>query len=538
MKFALWLLLILTVVLFRVQPVAAALEQVYSFNIRAEPETIDPALATGMPEYDMMFALFEGLTNRHAKTLEPIPGVAKRWDISKDGRRYTFHIRNNARWSNGDAVTAQDFVYSWRRSLEPKTGAIYAYMLYHIRGAKAYNSGKIKDFNKVGIKARSSHILEVELINPTPYFLFLCSYYVYFPVHRRTVEKHGDKWTRVENIVTNGAFTLKEWRQADRIVMEKFSGYWDAKRVRLQRIHAYPIENKETGLNYYKTNKIHWTGHGHLPEARIERLKKRPDYHQPVWLSTYYYRVNVTRPPLNNLDVRKALYLAIDRDLIVQKVTKTGEQPAFSFTPKMRGYQPPRGPVFNPKKAAEHLSKAGYCAPGFNKKGCKPFPKLEVHYNTNERHKLVLLAIQQMWKQHLGIEGVSLLNREWKVYLKEQRAIDYAVSRSTWIADYPDPTTFIEMFVTDGGHNQTGWSNRKYDQLVEAAYAEVDAKKRQQLLIDAETILLAELPILPIYHLTSPFLLSPCVGGFYENYLDIHPYTDMYIKPECLKEKK
>ncbi len=509
----------------------SALEQVFAFNNLAEPESLDHALTYGVPEFNITIGLFEGLVIMHPKTLEPLPGVAARWDISKDGRTYTFYIRDNARWSNGDPVTAQDFVYSYRRVLEPATAAPYAHHMHYIVGGKDYNSGKLKDFNRVGIKALSARVLEIRLNHPAPYFANLLTQFPYFPVHKKTVENYGNRWTRPEHMVSNGAFRLKEWRQQDRIVMERSPKYWDAANVRLQRVVVYPIENKETGLNLYKKGKIHWTGTSHLPEPRIPELKKRADYHAPIWLGTYFFRFNVTRPPFDNLDVRKAFTLAVDRQLIVDKVTQTGEVPAHSLTPlTMPNYKIPKGPTFDAKRAAEHLSRAGYCAPGYRKKGCKPFPKTEALYNTNERHKLVLLAMQQMWKEHLGIDTLSLVNREWKVYLKEQKALDYMIARAGWIADFADPINFLDLFVTGNTLNQTGWGNSKYDELIEKSRYEPDPSKREKILQRAERILLAELPILPIFYYATPYLLNPRVGGFYETYLDIHPYKSIYMK--------
>ncbi len=508
--------------------------QIFSFNNHAEPETLDSALATGRTERVIIMALFEGLADLHPRTLEVIPGTAKAWKVSDSGTHYTFHIRENARWSNGDAVTAHDFVYAWRRVLDPKTGSQYAYNLYHIVGGREYNTGKLKDFNKVGIRATADRVLEVRLEHPTPYFLFLTSHFSLFPVHRRTLERHGPKWTRPKNIVSNGAFTLKEWRPHDRIVTMKSPRYWDAANVRLQQLNIYPLENKETVLNFYKTGKIQWSGSGnYLPDARIPQLRKRSDYHEPVRFATYFLRLNVTRPPLDNIDVRRALYLAIDRNIIASKITRSGEKAAYSLTPTMlTHYQPPQGPQFNPSKAAEHLSRAGFCAPGYNKKGCKPFPKVEMLYNTDERHKQIFLAIQQMWKQHLGIKHASLLNREWKVYLKEQRAKQYMVSRSGWIGDYPDPITFLEMFMSDSGLNYTGWGHAKYDELVTASHSEVNPKRREKILQEAEAVLLEELPIIPLLYYTTSYLLDSRVGGHYENYLDLHPYKAIYIKED------
>ncbi len=528
MKFLIALLLALTLPFPANHTLAA--DKVFTLNNTDEPESIDPGLASGVIEETILFALFEGLINYHPETSEAMPGVAKRWDISKDGKTYTFHLRDNARWHNGDPVTAHDFVYAWKRVLDPKTASTLAYHLYYIRGAKEFKSGELKDFSKVGVRAVDDHTFEVKLLQPTPYFLFLCGLYTFYPVHKPTIEKHGSKWTRVENIVSNGPFKLKLWRQHDRIVVEKFPGYWNVRNVHLDKVILYPLTNKDTVLNLYKSGKLDYTGRFALPEARVEQLKQRSDFHAPAILAVDFFRINTTQPPFDTVEVRQALSLAIDRKLLVEKVTKTGEVPTSSISPSMPGYSPAKGHEFNPKKAAQLLSRAGFCTPKRKKKGCKPFPKFELHYNTNNRHKLNLLAVQQMWKQHLGIENVALLNREWKVYLKDHRALNYTVTRSGWIADYNDPLAFVEMFVTGGVQNQTGWANPKFDEFIAKINEEADSKKRLQLIHKAESLLLKEAPVIPLYVYSQPYLLQPRIIGFYGNATDKHPFQGIDIK--------
>lgn len=284
----------------------------FAFNNMDEPETLDPALMTGIWEHTIALALYEGLTVPHPETLQPQPGVAKTWKVSDGGTRYTFTLRKDAKWSNGESVTASDFYYACKRVLEPKTAAPYAYHLFHIKNAKYYNSGTIKDFSKVGISVKDAYTLEVRLINPTPYFLFLTTFYTLSPVHRKTLERYHRQWTRPTHIVTNGPFHLKKWKPHEYMLLEKSPTYWDKNSVRLQRLRILPVSNKEAALNLYRKGKLQWTGHGLLPESRIPMLKKRGDYRSPERLGTYFLRLNVNRPPLDNIDVRKALYLAIN----------------------------------------------------------------------------------------------------------------------------------------------------------------------------------------------------------------------------------
>jgi oligopeptide transport system substrate-binding protein len=315
------------------------------------------------------------------------------------------------------------------------------------------------------------------------------------------------------------------------VVLEKSTSYWDSKNVSLQKIIIYPTESNETAYNLYVAGKIDWTGQTSLPDKSLMALRKRQDYHEPLRLGINFLRLNIEKKPLNNLDVRKALHLAIDREALVTQVTKSGELAALSLTPDLlSNYQAPKAPGFNPAKAAYHLNKAGFCALGYQNPKCKPFPAMSILYNRDERHKAVLQAVIGMWKHYLGIQTISLRSREWKNYLQEQRQSQYEISRSGWIADYPDAVSFIELFMKGGSNNSTGWANTKYEELVQASRFEINPETRAKALQAAEEILLNDLPILPLYYFTTPFLLSPKVGGLYENILDVHPYKGIFIK--------
>ncbi|MEK7368577.1 MAG: peptide ABC transporter substrate-binding protein [Planctomycetota bacterium] len=486
-----------------------------------EPETLDPPLLTGFLEGRIVAALFEGLTQYEPRDLSPTPGVASHWTISEDRLTYTFYL-SDTKWSNGEPLTAHDFVYSWKRALDPITAADYAYQLYYIKNAHAFNEGRLTDFSQVGVRAVDDYTLEVQLENPTAFFLDLTSFPTLMPVNRKCAEVHGDDWTLPENMVCNGPFRLAEWKINDRIRMEKNPFYWDTQHVKLQSIDALAIESINTGFNVYETGGADYL-YG-LPLPLVETLSDRKDFHSHVFLATFFLRFNVTVPPFDDVRVRKALDMAIVKEGIVKYVTRGGEIPAATLVPPgMPNYRSPEGLPFNPEEAQRLLAEAGY-------PGGHGFPKTEYLFNTSEANKDIAEVIQQMWKKYLGID-VTLVNQEWKVFLSTVKNLDYQIARGNWIGDYVDPNTFLDMFVTGGGNNRTGWSNRRYDQLIEAAAEEKDEDKRMEIFREAENILVADdLPILPVYYHVSLDMYRPHVKGVSPNLLNIHPWK--YIRTD------
>jgi oligopeptide transport system substrate-binding protein len=492
-----------------------------------EPADLDPQIVTGVPEHHIIVALFEGLVSPNPKDLTPEPGVAESWTVSPDQKTYTFKIRANAKWSNGDAFTAQDFVYSWNRVLSPGLASEYAYMLYPVENAEAFNAGKIKDFAQVGVRALDPQTLQVRLKAPTPYFLQLLAHYSTFPVHKATIEKHGamdargTKWTRPENMVSNGPFTLKQWDLNKIIRVEKNPLYWDAQTVALNGIHFYPTDSQQTEERKFRAGELHVTNEVPLNKIEVYRKENPELIRVTPYLGTYYYRMNVTKKPLDNVKVRQALVMAIDRKQIVERVTKGGQIPAESFTPPgTAGYTAAARIEYNPEKARQLLAEAGY-------PGGKGMPPVEILFNTSEAHKVIAEAVQQMLKKELGID-VQLANQDWKVYLSSQKTLNYGISRAGWIGDYVDPNNFLDMWVTGGGNNQTGWSNARYDALIKEASMTGDSAKRFAAFQEAEKILLTELPVIPIYTYTRVYLIRPEVQGWEGNILDAHPYK--YIR--------
>lgn len=507
-------------------------EQVLHLGNGDEPADLDPHITTGMPERRLQLALFEPLVNKDMENLEIVPGVAESWDVSEDGQTYTFHLRDDARWSNGDPVTAEDFVWSWKRALLPALGNQYAYSLHVLENAEAFNRGEIEDFSEVGVEALDEHTLRVQLHSPVPYFLELLEHHSWYPVHRETVLAHGDidtrgsAWTRPGNFVGNGPFRLSEWDPNRVVVVEKDPGYWDADTVRLQEIHFHPVQQPTAEERLFRAGQLHITQE--LPTDRIPHYREQahPALRSFSIYATYYYEFNTDVEPLDDPRVRKALALAIDREKIVEEVLQGGQEPAYHYTPPggPEGYEPQPQLSHNVERARGLLAEAGF-ADG------EGFPRLTVLYNTMESHQRLAVVLQQMWKNNLNID-IRLRNQDWRVFLDSTRNGDFEIARAGWVADYHDPNTFLDMYVTDGGNNDTNWSNPAYDEAIEAASREQDGNRRAELLGHAETILLDEVPIAPIYFYARNRLVAPSVRNWHNNVMDHIMYKHVYLEPE------
>lgn len=511
-------------------------EQVLELGNLTEPADLDPAVITSTTDFNVVFALLEGLTTPDARDLHPTPGAAQSWDISPDNLVYTFHLRPNAKWSNGDPVTAQDFVYGCRRILSPALGSAYGNMLYVARNAEAFNTGKTTDFEQVGIKALSDMTFQVTLNAPTPYFLSLVGHHSWFPVHRKTIEKFGQMtdrgtaWTRPDNYVGNGPFVLKEWRTNSRISVEKSPTYWDADQIKLRAIHYYPIESAETEEHAFRAGQLHISYTFPYDKTDAYRRDHPELLHVDPYLGTYFYRLNVTRPPLNDPRVRRALALAVDRQEIVDHILRTGQKPAFSLVPPgTAGYEPVVKLHEDVPAARKLLAEAGY-------PGGQGFPTINVLFNTNEAHRKVAEALQAMWKKNLGVD-ITLQNQEMKVLENTMRQGDYQIARYAWIGDYLDPSTFMSLFTSTSGNNQTGWSNPEYDKLIDLAANSAETGTRWKAYQQAEGILADEMPVIPLYFYTRVVLQRPNVVGWYSNLLDIHNLKGVYLKPDAPAKK-
>jgi len=499
------------------------LEKTLLIANQTEPQELDPHIVTGVPEFHILQALFEGLVIAEPQHLKPVPGIASSWEVTPDGLNWTFHLRTDARWSNGDTVRADDFRFSWQRILSPALGSEYAYMLFCIKGAEAFNKGELTDFSAVGVTVVNGSTLKVELCRPTPYFLSLLSHHSWFPVHPSTILKfgaidaRGTPWTRPENIVTDGAFTLEKWEVNKEITVVKNPLYYDSDRVALEKICFYPIENQQTEERAFRTGEVHITSG--CPPTRIDWYRKNhPDLLRiDPYLGTYFYVLNVRKPPFDNPLVRRAFALSVDRRAIV-KLIKGGETPAVSFTPPgTEGYTADSLIGFDTTEARRNLEAAGYGPGG------KPFPPVELLYNTSETHHLLAQAVQQMWQQYLGA-GVTLVNQEWKVYLTSKVNGDFSIARMGWIGDYRDPMNFLDMWLTGGGNNNSGWSDAGYDSLIAVAANSLGNEDRARAFRGAERILMDSLPIIPVYYYTNVYLIDPSVKGWYPNLLNLHNY--------------
>lgn len=470
-------------------------------GIGAEPQSIDPAISNEASGNTIIHQLFEGLVTLDSIDLSIRPGVAEKWTISDEGRKITFKLNSEAKWSNGKKVSALDFVWSWKRILNKKTGSRHASHLFHIVGAEELYNGTLKPNTKFGIEAKDERTLVVTLKSATPFFMTLAASKYLLPVPSETVQKFGEKkWLLPKNIVSNGPYILKEKVLNKHIIATKNPHYWDRKKVAIEKIVFKPIEDVAVEEKYFRTGKLHITNSIPIINAKKFIAEKKPEVVITPFLATSYLSINTDEKPLNDQRIRKALSLAIDRTLIVEKVTGTGQKPAQNFVPQNTvGYFGPK--ILNKtvtneniKTAKKLLSEAGYP----NGKG---FPKVEVLYNTHEDVKTFLVAIQQMWKKNLNI-SVSLHNQEWRVFLDNFKQKNYQIARGAWSANYPDPLAFLTMFYSNDVNNRVGWKNKKYDKELKKTEIELDFDKRNQYFSNAEKILMDELPIIPIYHFT------------------------------------
>ena len=484
----------------------------------AEPETLDPAIITGQPEGRIVNALFEGLC-AYDENGQPSPGVAESWEISPDAKTYTFHIRPNAKWSDGSPLKASDFVDSWYHTLKPETASQYNYQLYPIKNAQAFAEGKIATFSEVGVHAVDDLTLRVDLENPTSYFLQLCAFPTLHPLPVDLIKRVGDDWVKPANIISNGAFTLETWRINDKIRLRKNAQYWDSANVALETIDVLPISDANVAFNFYASGLADlMMDKGLAPPALLEDLKKRPDFHAAPFLGIYFLRYNCERGPFKDERVRTAFSLAVDKKRIVDKITRAGELPASGFVPPgIPGFHGTDGLPFDPAQAARLLAEAGFPAG-------KGFPNVNYLYSKSELNEAIAVELQNMWRDSLGV-NVNLVRQEWKVYLNSLSLLDYDIARSSWVGDYADPNTFLDMFLTGGGNNRTGWSSTAYDTLLATASRELNPSRRFEILREAEDLLVKNaIPVCPIYYYVGIQLYDPAkLDGIRANVLDEHP---------------
>jgi oligopeptide transport system substrate-binding protein len=502
-------------------------EQVLHRGLGEEPAGLDPLLTTDTSYTTVLSALLEGLVSEDPVDLHPVPGVAESWEASADGLTYTFHLRADAQWSDGKPVTSDDFLGSWRRMLTPAMASVAASQLYIIWGAEAFNRGD-GDFSKVGIAAPDPRTLSVSLSHPAPWFPSVLSSPAWLPVpvahypRELPTPAEANTWSQPGTWVGNGPFVLKEWKRGQEIVVSRSPTYWDAGRVRLSEIHFHPFDSLDSEERSFRSGQLHVTEA--LPPGRIDAYRSDSPALLRVdpLLGTYFMRLNVRRPGLGDARVRLALALAIDRESIAARVLRGGQGPAYSFTPPGIGaYAPAPVQRRNLDEARGLLLASGHA-------GGAGLPTFQLLYNTSESHRDVAEAVQEMWRRDIGIK-VELVNQELKSTEEARRAGDYDLLLSSWIADYVDPSAFLDMWRGGSGNNFTGWSSAAYDALLSKADLTADTPARNALYGQAERLLLGEAPIAPLYHYTHVFLIQPSVHGWSPTLLDHHPYKAVWL---------
>ena len=508
-------------------------EKILKRSNNSEPQSLYIARASDEPSKYILMDLYEGLVNSDQNG-NIIPGAAQRWEIDETGKIYTFHdIRGN--WSNGDPVTAHDFVFGWQHLLDPKTASTYAFILNPIVNAHEISKGENKDLNALGVKALDDKTLQVTLKAPTGYFLNSLLHHSFFPFHKGALDQHKNEVTKPGKMVSNGAFMLTEWRPQDYIMLSKNPHYWDQTNVKLDKVQYFTTEEQNTTLKNYRAGQLDLTYEVQAEKVQFIKHDKElvKDLKIHPYLGTYYYGINLRKAPLGtNKDIRDALSMVIDREKIVNHITLAGEIPAYGFIPPQTSNSKSASLSFQAlsmedrfKRARELYEKAGY--------NLKNPLKFEFSYNTAENHKKIALAVIDMWKHAFPGIQVTLRNLEWKVFLQERsEGKNIEMYRGGWAGDYNDSLNFLEVFKSDSGVNHSGYNSPKYDALLEQASNSVDLEKRADILGQAEKELLENGPIIPIYFNVKARLVKPWVKGYGiggSNLLDMFYSKDLDI---------
>ncbi|MFS1916142.1 MULTISPECIES: ABC transporter substrate-binding protein [Vibrio] len=495
-----------------------------------EVATIDPHKSQGVPESHVIRDLLEGLVNQDGDG-NTIPGVAESWETT-DNKTFTFHLRKDAKWSNGDPVTAEDFVYSWQRAVDPATASPYAWYMEYTKMANAKDivAGK-KDKSELGVKAVDANTLVVELETAVPYFVMMMGHTTMKPVHKATVEEFGDQWTKPDHFVGNGAFSVDKWVVNERLVLKRNDQYWNNDKTVLNKVTFLPIENQVAEMNRFLSGEIDFTNE--LPTEHFKRLQK--EYAEDVSvagnLCTYYYIFNTKKAPFDDVRVRQAISYAIDRDIVTGAILAQGQKPAYFLTPEITAGFDPELPAYGKMSQKERnaeaerlLEEAGY--------GKDNPLKFNLLYNTSENHKKIAVALGSMWKKTLGL-SVTLENQEWKTYLSSKDSGDFEVARAGWCGDYNEASSFLTLMKSNNTTGGVHYDSATYDKIIDKALNSTSEEERKALYLEAEALMANDMPIAPIYQYVKSRLLNPHVGGFPINNAEDKIFSkDLYIKAQ------
>lgn len=509
---------------------AAHAESVFHRGHAGEPVSIDPQRAGNDGSGSLViFDLFEGLVT-YAMNGDIVPGVATSWDISADGKTYTFHLRENAKWSDGEALTAHDFVYAWQRAVNPETASAHSALLFPVLNAEKIAKGEEKDLGKLGIRAVDARIVEVTLENPTPYFLELIALYPAMPVPQRIVEAHGDDWTLPTHFVSNGPYRFTDWQHHVHLGTQKSDTYWDADNVAIDKVIYHFSEDTNNALQRYRTGELDYIDVFPLSQIDWVRDNLPDELHTSPYLGTYYYGFNLDQPPFkDNPKLRQALTLAVDRQTLVDKVAKAGQAPAYGFVPPATKNHNPYRPAYAdlPRNEQIALAQKLYQEAGYS--ADKPL-KVTLTYNTSESHKQIAIAVSAMWKQVLGME-TELQNQEWKVLVANLGNGSLPLFRYATTANYNDPYYFLEALQSDSPLNHVRFANSDYDRLMQQAGTTLDLAKRAEMTHEAEKILMDSYPLVPLYHYASAIMLKPHIKGYQPNPVKFMPSKYLRVQP-------
>lgn len=515
----------------RETPAAAGLRtQTLRIGNAAEPADLDPHLASILNDQILTTALFEGLTVLDERTTEPLPAAAERWSASADGLTWTFTLRPDLKWSNGDALTADDFVQSWRRILNPAFASDNAWYLFALKNAEAFNARKLTDPSQLGFRAADPRTLILTLERPTPYLPALVAMPAWFPVNPRVLaqfdalNRRSTAWTRPGNLVSNGPFALAEWKPNAHITVRKNPHHRDAPTTRLNAIVFFPIESPDIEERDFRAGQLHVTFN--LPVTKIAPWRQDAPTQLRIDPTTQinFLRFNTTRPPLDRPEVRRALSLAIDRATLARTVLQGSREPAVAFTPPGTGGYTARARVGTDLEAARRaLAAAGF-------PGGQGFPVIDIQCRNDEIMPRLAEALQALWQKELGIK-TTITQLEQKTWVQNMQTLNYGISTSAWTADFPDPVTFLGMFTANSAYNWTGWKHADYEQLLDTASTTADSAQRLELLQRAETLLLAELPITPLHLGAQTYLIHPAVKNWSPSPLVFRRYQLVSLEP-------